>query len=445
MTNKKFASGAFVFTRARGLKPKLREDIIPIAERHGIDPSVIPPYAGDRAAVGRTIARTDTRIAGDTYLLRPIRRNSTEVTYGIVRENKNGDDHLDHDHECTVAWKAESDPAVIEGDHTIANRIRMDYRDLRGKLCTEDWTKTIGEELERLGAVAMRDDGRVHWLPQSSLDDVRKLQGFLSEVGVTLFLAKVESENTGIVTEVVAESVEEQLHKLELEVQDFSETSKPSMFARRLSIYQELRQKALLYQSALGIGAERTEQVLAELETKVSAMLDVRTKTVVHRDGTVTKKGESTPKPETSPSPEPKTETSGAKETTSTSESKTETSGAKETTSTPESKAAKTKSKKKNVTKVTSLTFAGATFNQADSDTDGELLFTSSDEHAISSVKALEAMGLAGKWQKAGSVEVVLQNSGPPGKETSIRLRLPEEMELKTAKKALGALGIEVA
>jgi hypothetical protein len=61
MTNqKKFATGAFVFTRAKGLVPRFPEDIIPIAERHGIDPSVIPAYAGDRAAVGRAIARTDT-------------------------------------------------------------------------------------------------------------------------------------------------------------------------------------------------------------------------------------------------------------------------------------------------------------------------------------------------------------------------------------------------
>jgi hypothetical protein len=59
MTNKKFATGAFVFTRAKGLVPRFPEDIVPIAERHGIDPSVIPAYAGDRAAVGRAIARTD--------------------------------------------------------------------------------------------------------------------------------------------------------------------------------------------------------------------------------------------------------------------------------------------------------------------------------------------------------------------------------------------------
>jgi len=399
----RYTNGAFVFTRARGLTPRKPEDIIPIAERHGINPSVIPPYAGDRAAVGRAIARTDTKIAGDTFLLRPIRRSRSEVVYGIVREDKSGDDHLDHDHEATVSWKAEPDSAAIEGDHTIANRIRLTYRELRGKLVTDDWTSCVTAELENLGAVPFREDGRVYWVPPQSLDDVKRLREFLAEVGVVLVLAEVESETTGVVTEVVAESVEEQLHRLELEVQDFDERQKPSMFARRLEVYQELRQKALLYQSALGIGAERTEQVLAELERKVSAMLDVRQGLTVHRDGSVTKKGEA-----------------------KTAETPTESEPADSPT-------------------ITTLTFAGATFTQAGSDVDGELLFTSSDEHAVSSVRALEAMGLAGKWQKAGNVEVVLQNSGPPGAETSIRLKLPEGVGLAKAGKALEALGIGVA
>jgi hypothetical protein len=403
-----YKNGAFVFTRARGLTPKTPEEIIPIANRHGIDPSVIPTYAGDRAAVGRAIARADTRIAGETYLLRPIRLSSTEVTYGIVRENKNGDDHLDHDHEATVSWKAEPDSSRIEGDHTIAARIRLSYAELRGKLVADDWTSCVTAELERLGAVAMRDDGRVHWLPQISLDEVRRLKGFLAEVGVTVVLAEVESENTGVVTEVVAESVEEQLHKLEIEVQDFDSKQKPSMFARRLEEYQKLRQRALLYQSALGIGAERTEQVLSELEIKVSAMLDIRTGMTVHKDGTVTRKNEPKPK----------------------SEARTETPAIDEPTEIPA---------------VSSLTFAGATFIQADCYDVGEMLFTSSDEHAVSSVKALESMGLAGKWQRAGQgVEVSIQNSGPAGAETSIRLKLGGG-ELAQASKALEGLGIGVS
>ncbi|MDD5310124.1 MAG: hypothetical protein PHU25_22645 [Deltaproteobacteria bacterium] len=262
MTNKKFDSGAFVFTRTRAYVPRNPEDVIPLAAKHGFDASIVPDYAGDRAAVGRAIAKTDTKIAGDTYLLRPIRRTGSEVVYGIVRENKTGDDHLDHDHEATVTWKAEPNPAVIEGDHTIANCVRLAYAELRGKLVADDWTATVTKELERLGAVPFREDGRVYWCPPQSLAAVRKLQSFLAEVGVVVVVAEVEAENTGVVTEIVSESVADQLHTLALEVEAFDGTQKPGTYARRLEEYQHLREVA--------------RQILTTTERKLRARLLAR-------------------------------------------------------------------------------------------------------------------------------------------------------------------------
>jgi len=93
---------------------------------------------------------------------------------------------------------------------------------------------------------------------------------------------------------------------------------------------------------------------------------------------------------------------------------------------------------------ITTLTFAGASFVPAASDDPGVLVFTSGDEKAQASVAMLESMGLAGKWQKAGSIEVSVQNSGPKGAETSIRVRTGGG-DIRGMAKALGALGIEVA
>ena len=56
----------------------------------------------------------------------------------------------------------------------------------------------------------------------------------------------------------------------------------------------------------------------------------------------------------------------------------------------------------------------------------------------------LESMGLAGRWQKAGSVEVSVQNNGPVGAETSIRLRVPSGVEVATVGRALAGVGIGV-
>jgi hypothetical protein len=404
----KFANGAFVFSRARGLRPMKPEEVVPIALRHGYDASIVPAYAGDRAAIGRAIARTDTVIVGTQYLLRPIKRTQTEVVYGIVHEQRDGEAHLDHNHEATLRWSAEPHPEYIEGEHTLAKRVHLKFAELRGKLVADDWTAFVGEQLDQLGAAAMRDDGRVHWLPPQSLDAARKLQAFLSEVGVMLILAEVAAENAAVVTEVVAESLDDAIHKLELEVREFDETQKPSMFMKRLETYQALRERALLYKSALGIGTERAEQVLGELEKKVSGMLDVRQGMTVHRDGRVSRRDEPaavtvSSKPSDPPKPSVTT------------------------------------------TAIRSLKFAGAEFVAAASNEPDELLFTSGEEKAKSSVALLESMGIAGRWQKAGSAEFNVQNSGPVGAEVSVRLRLHGERDLTAASKALRAVGVELA
>ena len=389
MSTTKFATGAFVFSRARRVRPMLPEDAVPIALRHGVTESIVPAYAGDRAAIGRAIAKTDTIINGETFLLRPIRRTSAEVVYGIVRERQDGEEHLDHAHEATLRWTAEPYPENVEGNHTLAKRVHLAYAELRGKIVADDWTAAVTSELERLGAVAFREDGRVYWVPPQSLAEVRRLQGFLTDVGMTLVVAEVEAETTGAVTEVVSESVADQVHKLTLEVAEFDGTQKPSTYVRRLEEYQSLRGKCVLYRDALGVGVDEAERALTELEGKVEAMLNVRTKSVVHRDGSM-----DTPK------------------------------------AAP--------------TAITSLKFAGATFTAAETSDGDELLFVSGDACAISAVKALEGMGLAGRWQKAGGVEVNVQNSGPVGAETSIRVRGASGVEVATVGRALAGMGIGV-
>jgi hypothetical protein len=64
--------------------------------------------------------------------------------------------------------------------------VRLAYAELRGKLVSDDWTMTCTKELERLGAVPFREDGRVYWCPPQSLDAVRRLQKLLAEVGVVV-------------------------------------------------------------------------------------------------------------------------------------------------------------------------------------------------------------------------------------------------------------------
>ncbi len=181
---KKFSTGAFVFTRTRGLEPRDPADLQPVAVQHGVDPSCIPTYPGDRVTIMRALTHASRGLANEGFLLRPIKRTSSEVIYGIVREQKDeSHQRLDHDFEATINWAAEPDPAVVTGDHDVADRVRSAFGSLRGKIVADDWSTSITTYLESHDAARMRGDGRVYWVPPQRLDEIRKLSSFLAQVG----------------------------------------------------------------------------------------------------------------------------------------------------------------------------------------------------------------------------------------------------------------------
>ena len=150
MTNQKFATGVFVFTRTRGILPRHPDELAQLATTHGLDPSIIPSYPGDRATISRALTQTSNGLHREGFLLRPIKRSSSEVIYGIVREEKDeGGNRLTHEHEATVTWRIEPDPSVVEGDHAVACRVAAYYQNLRGKIAAEDWSASITAYLEQ--------------------------------------------------------------------------------------------------------------------------------------------------------------------------------------------------------------------------------------------------------------------------------------------------------
>jgi len=94
-----------------------------------------------------------------------------------------------------------------------------------------------------------------------------------------------------IVQQTTNESLNEKLEKLEEEIKEFDGKQRTTVYTLRLQRYMELKKRANLYKSALGIGIERLEGSLTELEGKVNKMLDLRKTITVHKDGSTTEKG----------------------------------------------------------------------------------------------------------------------------------------------------------
>jgi len=113
MTNEKFASGAFVFCRARGLRPRDPDDLPPLAARHGIAGDVVPTYAGDRVAISRAITQAGSGLQREGFPLRPITCASSTVIYGIVKEARDETEQKLDKFDATVSWSAEPAPAAV--------------------------------------------------------------------------------------------------------------------------------------------------------------------------------------------------------------------------------------------------------------------------------------------------------------------------------------------
>ena len=200
------------------MRPMLPEAIATVAEKQGITPTIVPTYAGDRAAVMRAISIERTRIARQGWLLRGITQTHTRLVYGIVKETVEQDikkvtlDHLD----CLEWDKEVSNGSYIAGTHAFAQDTDQFYQDLRGKIVGADWTDTLTAYLTNTCyAQPMREDGRVYWVPPQAVDLIDKLQTFLDVIGIAVVACRVETNQRTVIQQAATETLAEQLAHLQ--------------------------------------------------------------------------------------------------------------------------------------------------------------------------------------------------------------------------------------
>lgn len=275
----KFTNGAFSFyvttDRCQPMDPL---DIADLAQRFNVPPSVIPPYAGDRAIVSRAVASVHAHLGRQGFLLRPIRTTKTLVLYGIINESKDeAAERLDHRFDATLKWSIEHDGGLhIVGDHDIARQAESMYQQLRGKIDKPDWTSVITAYLvHHCDGQPVREDGRVFWIPPQKLLTANTLGSFLGAVGVNLVMCQIESTDTPVAVESAEKGLAAQLADLQTEVAAFDGSERTTTLRARIETFETMRRRATMYKAVLGIGTEQVHTILKELETKVASLLSV--------------------------------------------------------------------------------------------------------------------------------------------------------------------------
>lgn len=392
--SEKFRNGAFIFSRIRGLEPRDPNELVPVAKNHGINEAIIPPYPGDRAAFVRSIGQASRGLSKKGFLVRPIKRAPNEVIYGIVREEKDESSRrLDHEFEATVSWSKEPDPSVVYGDHPVAKSVAEAFSTLRGKIVADDWSSSITSYLEGHDAAPMRGDGRVYWAPPQRLEQIRRFGTFLQAVGIDLIMCEIEPETQAIVREVAHSSIDDELERLQAEVAEFDGRQNAATYKRRLDEYQRLRERTILYRDALGVGAERANLALCELERKVEEMLKLRKQLVIPRG-----QGQGDLAAAPKPTPRPKSNL------------------------------------------FDTVTFSGITFRFSQAQ-DGHLSFVSNSSEAKESINRLKTLGFADKWHQVGPIKMCISNGGA---DVSVQFRPADMPTLGKAAPALRQWGVEL-
>lgn len=290
MSSRKFQTGAWVFWTGDAA-PILPDDAAQLATTAGVDVSVVPEYAGDRVCATRVFARAGAVASKRGWLLRPILRTNAELAMGIVAEKKDAEARtVKHHHDATATW-AEANPEGIAGDHSIAQYCDAQYKLLRNRLLNADWTATLTNYvLSKCGGTAVRDDGRVYWVPPQKLDELSKLDTFLKAIGLDLVIAEIEPVHAPVVERVASGSLSEKIAELKKECDEWDGTQKPGTYARRIEEYTDLRKRATMYQAALGIAVDDVTGILTDLEQRATRLLEIRQTKIVHRNGSVSDK-----------------------------------------------------------------------------------------------------------------------------------------------------------
>ena len=293
--SQKYSNGAFVFYRTGAqCQPMLPSEIERLAVQHHLPASIVPQYAGDRQQVSRAISATASKASKSGWQLTSIKTGRHEVVYGIsLIERDQALERVDFTFDARLRWEDEGgNGQYIEGTHQIACEANNAYQAIRGRICPGDWTEALTAYLvDECQAFAFREDGRVYWCPQSGMAHLAPLSAFLAQVGITLVVCEVETETRTVVQQAAQESIADKLQALQDDVAAFDGKQKPSNYKRRIEEIVQLRKRATVYAEVLQVGVDQAQAILTQLEAQVSAMLDIRENTVVHRNGVVSATG----------------------------------------------------------------------------------------------------------------------------------------------------------
>lgn len=256
-------AGATVWWRLRG--ECKRADLVHALEAANLD-HVSVPTPGPEIAIRRAVAV----LRGKRRLIRPLKRGA----WAVVEEQQVSADVLKHWTGPTVSLDMIGRAVLKNATMEEAQQVREAYDHYQDTLTTDDISSWLISQVERLGAVGLREGGGIYYLPPSAIREWTVIVGALHDAAPKHSAYKVPTvrmtaDGARAILDSLRDEAEAEVERLQ------SEVLSGDLGVRALEFRGEkarhLLSKVGEYESLLGTRLESVRDMVAKLEVEVVA------------------------------------------------------------------------------------------------------------------------------------------------------------------------------
>ncbi len=245
----------------------------------GLSASLLPePPTVEKAL--KTAIR-DAQLGVDDHLFRLGKESRDELVFALLQEHCDEAGNVEHLQVARVRLDRQH-TSQLETDnptHELVRTVLTGYDHLLHTHTVDDVRRALVKTLDACAAVTLREYGGVYWVPAHFSEMLHRLQSAVWQIGQSrLDIVPIHATPEGIeaLGHAAHDSIETEVGALRAEIASFVEDppDHPSTLTRRLSRFDELKQRAQLYHSVLSVQVQDLDLALEELTRTVRRLLD---------------------------------------------------------------------------------------------------------------------------------------------------------------------------
>lgn len=215
----------------------------------------------------------------EDHLLRQISKTKGEITWGLVKEEKDENNNLLRYQQVSrlTLNRTTGNPTYSDPYNVYVRKVDAKFNELVGSVTTDDIRKMVMDICKDKNGVPV---GTAWFVPAAHADLMRAMRALVEQLGesemwlLPIYDSEEARESIGKATRA---DLQDQINEIKAEIEEFSaEQTRPSTLQRRLRKFEELRNTAKLYASMVSMVHTDLESQIGKLEKTVVEMLNMR-------------------------------------------------------------------------------------------------------------------------------------------------------------------------